>query len=91
MQLGKLIAGVDTKDKFKTWRRDLGDTMINPYYVLRDEMLAILLDHIVYIINQWTSLPHARQVRLAVHRDGHCINTLDLELGGNILLFKEHF
>lgn len=69
----------------------MGDTMINPYYVLRDEMLAILLDHIVYIINQWTSLPHATQVRLAVHGDRHCTNTFVLELGGNILLFKEHF
>ncbi|RCH88597.1 hypothetical protein CU098_001683, partial [Rhizopus stolonifer] len=35
----------DIKDKFKIWRRDLGDTMINPYYVLRGEMLSILLDH----------------------------------------------
>ncbi|KAL9558404.1 hypothetical protein MBANPS3_000904 [Mucor bainieri] len=51
----------DIKDKFKTWRRDLGDTMINPFYVLRDEMLAILLDHIEYIISQWTSLPQVAQ------------------------------
>ncbi|KAG2210956.1 hypothetical protein INT47_000116, partial [Mucor saturninus] len=51
----------DVRDKFKIWRRDLGDTMINPYYVLRDEMLSILLDHSVYIINQWSSLPSASQ------------------------------
>jgi hypothetical protein len=53
---------LDVKDKFKIWRRDLGDTMINPYYVLRDEMLSILLDHSVYILNQWSSLPSASQV-----------------------------
>jgi hypothetical protein len=29
--------------------------MINPYYVLREEMLSILLDHSVYILNQWSS------------------------------------
>lgn len=45
----------DIKDKFKIWRRDLGDTMINPYYVLRDEMLSILLEHSVYILNQWSA------------------------------------
>lgn len=38
--------------------------MINPYYVLRDEMLSILLDHSVYMINQWSSLPSASQVCL---------------------------
>lgn len=40
--------------------------MINPFYVLRDEMLAILLDHIVYIINQWTLQPNTAQVSFAV-------------------------
>lgn len=29
--------------------------MINPYYVLRDEMLSILLEHSVYILNQWSA------------------------------------
>jgi hypothetical protein len=36
--------------------------MINPYYVLRDEMLNILLEHVVYIINQWTAVAGASQV-----------------------------
>ncbi|TRM56832.1 hypothetical protein BD626DRAFT_517577 [Schizophyllum amplum] len=30
----------DQVDRFKTYRRDVGDTLINAYYVLRDEMLA---------------------------------------------------
>ncbi|GAA5806530.1 hypothetical protein HPULCUR_012066 [Helicostylum pulchrum] len=51
----------DVKDKFKIWRRDLGDTMINPYYILREEMLSILLDHSLYIITQWSSLPFPSQ------------------------------
>lgn len=38
--------------------------MINPYYVLRDEMLNILLEHVVYIINQWTAVAGASQVKI---------------------------
>lgn len=30
----------DQRDKFQTYRRDIGDTLINAYYVLRDNMLA---------------------------------------------------
>lgn len=62
---------IDAKDKFKIWRRDLGDTMINPYYVLREEMLSILLDHSVYIINQWSTLPSASQVCLYFDPEPH--------------------
>lgn len=58
---------IDIKDKFKIWRRDLGDTMINPYYVLGQEMLAILLDHSVYIIDQWTCIPSPSQVSFSFY------------------------
>ncbi|CAO3671228.1 unnamed protein product [Rhizopus microsporus] len=51
----------DTKDKFKIWRRDLGDVMINPYYVLRGDMLAILLEYASSILDQWAFLPTASQ------------------------------
>lgn len=37
--------------------------MINPYYILRDELLSILLEHSIYTLNQWGSLPTAPQVR----------------------------
>ncbi|KAL1943353.1 hypothetical protein VTO73DRAFT_4428 [Trametes versicolor] len=30
----------DQRDRFQAYRRDVGDTLINAYYVLRDEMLA---------------------------------------------------
>ncbi|KAI0651047.1 ARM repeat-containing protein [Trametes meyenii] len=30
----------DKRDKFQAYRRDVGDTLINAYYVLRDDMLA---------------------------------------------------
>ncbi|KAI8372980.1 armadillo-type protein [Radiomyces spectabilis] len=45
----------DHKDRFRRYRRDVGDTMINPYFVLRNDMLAIVLDHAVTILNQWQS------------------------------------
>ncbi|KAG0181559.1 hypothetical protein DFQ29_007920 [Apophysomyces sp. BC1021] len=47
---------------FRIYRRDLGDTMINPYYVLRDQMTAILLQQAVAVLNQWdsTHLPSQR-------------------------------
>ncbi|KAF7724113.1 hypothetical protein EC973_001297 [Apophysomyces ossiformis] len=51
----------DLKDKFRIYRRDLGDTMINPYYVLRDEMTAILLQQSISILNHWESTPFASQ------------------------------
>ncbi|KAL0078469.1 armadillo-type protein [Phycomyces blakesleeanus] len=51
----------DLKDKFRICRRDLGDTMINPYYILRGEMLAILLEHAIAVINHWDSIPLASQ------------------------------
>ncbi|KAL1742231.1 armadillo-type protein [Schizophyllum fasciatum] len=34
----------DQVDRFKTYRRDVGDTLINAYYVLRDDMLAYYVD-----------------------------------------------
>ncbi|CAE6368411.1 unnamed protein product [Rhizoctonia solani] len=34
----------DQRDKFSNYRRDVGDALINAYYVLRDEMLRELVD-----------------------------------------------
>lgn len=45
---------LDIKDKYRICRRDLGDTLMYPYYVLRDDMIAILLDHATVVLNQWT-------------------------------------
>lgn len=70
----------ETKDKFKIWRRDLGDTMINPYYVLREEMLSILLDHSVYIISQWNSVPGATQELEATF---FCLKSISEEISPN--------
>ncbi|RCH82066.1 hypothetical protein CU098_001352, partial [Rhizopus stolonifer] len=51
----------DIKHKFGTWRRDLGDAMINPYYVLKGDMLSILLDYTSNLLNQWSLIPSASQ------------------------------
>ncbi|KAH8077079.1 ARM repeat-containing protein [Cristinia sonorae] len=37
----------DQVDKFQAYRRDVGDTLINAYYVLRDDMLAFYVNDIV--------------------------------------------
>lgn len=54
------------QDRFKIWRRDLGDTMINPYYVLRNDMLSILLEYASNILNQWSLLLSASQVYIII-------------------------
>ncbi|CAO3608182.1 unnamed protein product [Cunninghamella blakesleeana] len=50
----------DLKDKFRICRRDLGDTIINSYYVLRGDMLRILFDQLFLTLNNWNSIqtPH---------------------------------
>lgn len=57
---------LDMQDRFKIWRRDLGDTMINPYYVLRNDMLSILLEYASNILNQWSLLLSASQVYIII-------------------------
>ncbi|KAG2223171.1 hypothetical protein INT45_011517 [Circinella minor] len=47
----------DIKEKFRRCRRDLGDTMINPYYILRDELLNILLVHTTNLLDQLNNPP----------------------------------
>ncbi|KAI0772392.1 ARM repeat-containing protein [Trametes elegans] len=37
----------DQKDKFQAYRRDVGDTLINAYYVLRDDMLAFYVNDLL--------------------------------------------
>ncbi|CAG8484811.1 9963_t:CDS:10, partial [Acaulospora colombiana] len=34
----------DVKERFKIYRRDVGDTLMNSYYILRNQMLAFLVD-----------------------------------------------
>lgn len=54
----------DIRDKFRTSRRDLGDTLMNPYYLLQNEMLSILLDEAASILNQWNHIPLASQASI---------------------------
>ncbi|KAH9851222.1 ARM repeat-containing protein [Lenzites betulinus] len=37
----------DQRDKFLSYRRDVGDTLINAYYVLRDDMLAFYVSDVM--------------------------------------------
>lgn len=63
----------DVKDKFRICRRDLGDTLINPYYILRDEMLSILLDHASDVLNRWNTIHLPAQV--SYDEDKECKST----------------
>ncbi|CDO75722.1 hypothetical protein BN946_scf184493.g20 [Trametes cinnabarina] len=37
----------DQRDKFQAYRRDVGDTLINAYYVLRDDMLSFYVNELL--------------------------------------------
>ncbi|KAI0369534.1 ARM repeat-containing protein [Pilatotrama ljubarskyi] len=37
----------DQRDKFQAYRRDVGDTLINAYYILRDEILAFYVSDLL--------------------------------------------
>ncbi|KAJ3525251.1 hypothetical protein NM688_g8430 [Phlebia brevispora] len=36
----------DQRDKFQAYRRDVGDTLVNAYYVLRDDMLSFYVNNL---------------------------------------------
>ncbi|KAL5498163.1 hypothetical protein ACEPAH_2293 [Sanghuangporus vaninii] len=40
----------DQIDKFQVYRRDVGDTLINAYYILREELLRIYVDELIIFI-----------------------------------------
>ncbi|KIP05962.1 hypothetical protein PHLGIDRAFT_36173 [Phlebiopsis gigantea 11061_1 CR5-6] len=42
----------DQKDKFQAYRRDVGDTLLNAYYILRDDLLAFYINDIVHRLSQ---------------------------------------
>ncbi|THG94418.1 hypothetical protein EW026_g7050 [Hermanssonia centrifuga] len=37
----------DQRDKFQAYRRDVGDTLVNAYYILRDDMLAYYVSELI--------------------------------------------
>ncbi|EGN94778.1 hypothetical protein SERLA73DRAFT_171188 [Serpula lacrymans var. lacrymans S7.3] len=39
--------GKDQRDKYQVYRRDVGDTLINAYYILRNDMLAYYLNDLI--------------------------------------------
>ncbi|KDQ56073.1 hypothetical protein JAAARDRAFT_36863 [Jaapia argillacea MUCL 33604] len=41
----------DQREKFQVYRRDVGDTLINAYYILRNDMLAFYVNDVVERLN----------------------------------------
>ncbi|KAF8598080.1 ARM repeat-containing protein [Ceratobasidium sp. AG-I] len=44
---GEITWAKDQREKFSNYRRDVGDALINAYYVLRDDMLRALIEPLV--------------------------------------------
>ncbi|KAJ2787573.1 hypothetical protein GGI15_000596 [Coemansia interrupta] len=47
-------ADKDERDKFASYRRDVGDALLNTYYVLREEMLGLLVDEVANNIGSFS-------------------------------------
>ncbi|TRM55474.1 armadillo-type protein [Schizophyllum amplum] len=61
----------DQVDRFKTYRRDVGDTLINAYYVLRDEMLAYYVNDVLERLSR--PVVEWEQVEATLH----CLSSID--------------
>ncbi|KAI0087502.1 ARM repeat-containing protein [Irpex rosettiformis] len=57
----------DQKDKFQAYRRDVGDTLLNAYYILRGDLLAFYVNDLAQRLSQ----PHPRWEEIEATL--HCI------------------
>jgi hypothetical protein len=53
---------LDVKERFMHYRRDVGDTILNTYYILRNQMLAFLVELAISQINTPGRNPNQWQV-----------------------------
>ncbi|KAJ1961923.1 hypothetical protein GGI12_002966 [Dipsacomyces acuminosporus] len=49
-----LGADKEEKDKFLSYRREVGDALLNTYYVLREEMLGLLVDEVLSSVSSFS-------------------------------------
>ncbi|CAG8589354.1 4704_t:CDS:10 [Funneliformis caledonium] len=61
-----------SKERFRHHRRDVGDTIMNAYYVLRSQMLDFLIELVISQINapgrdpsQWQAIEHGENIYLS--------------------------
>ncbi|KAF9037788.1 ARM repeat-containing protein, partial [Hymenopellis radicata] len=59
----------DQVDKFQVYRRDIGDTLINAFYVIRDDMLGFFVDNLIQDMK-------AQQDSNAAESTLHCIASI---------------
>ncbi|KAK0237224.1 armadillo-type protein [Armillaria nabsnona] len=59
--------------RFQTYRRDIGDTLINAYYVIRDEMLVYFVDS---LIQELSNRPDPNQGWEEIESTLHCLSSL---------------
>ncbi|KZV82789.1 ARM repeat-containing protein [Exidia glandulosa HHB12029] len=61
----------DQREKFSVYRRDIGDSLVNAYYVLRDKMMQSLVDVVAAEVVR--PLPHTWEVAEAAM---HCLTSI---------------
>ncbi|KAK0477030.1 armadillo-type protein [Armillaria novae-zelandiae] len=59
--------------RFQTYRRDIGDTLINAYYVIRDEMLVYFVDNLIQELSNRTD---PNQGWEEIESTLHCLSSL---------------
>ncbi|KZT01812.1 ARM repeat-containing protein [Laetiporus sulphureus 93-53] len=62
----------DQRDKFQAYRRDVGDTLINAYYILRSDLLAYYVND----ISERLSSKQAQQGWEEIEATLHCVMTV---------------
>ncbi|KZT19856.1 ARM repeat-containing protein [Neolentinus lepideus HHB14362 ss-1] len=57
----------DQKDKFQVYRRDVGDTLINAYYILRNDMLEFYINGILERLNARRENDGWEEIEATIH------------------------
>ncbi|KAI0686931.1 ARM repeat-containing protein [Cytidiella melzeri] len=57
----------DQKDKFQAYRRDLGDTLLNAYYVIRDDLLAFYVNDLAQRLSPDIAHPQWEEIEGTLH------------------------
>ncbi|RDB17659.1 Importin-13 [Hypsizygus marmoreus] len=69
----------DQIEKFQVYRRDVGDTLINAYYVLRDSMLGYFVDDIAQRLASRQESDGWEEIEATLHCIASIQEALDLE------------
>ncbi|KAI0341153.1 ARM repeat-containing protein [Trametopsis cervina] len=57
----------DQKDKFQAYRRDVGDTLLNAYYILRDNLLSYYVNDLAQRLSPEKTTPQWEEIEGTLH------------------------